>query len=192
VPVVYTLLGYLVNEREKLLNKVSEAEEKFRELSLLDDLTHLHNRRGFDFLAKQQFKGVSRAKKGMLLLFADVDKMKWINDNLGHKRGDKALIEAANILKKHIRSADILARFGGDEFVALINNSAESFPEILTQRIEESLENYNEGGAQDFKLSLSLGFARYDPESPRSIEELLAQADKNMYKNKAEKSVSRE
>jgi diguanylate cyclase (GGDEF)-like protein len=192
VPFVYTLLGYLVNEREKLLNKVKESEEKFRSLSLQDELTHLHNRRGFNFLAEQQFKIVSRTKKEMLLLFVDVDKMKWINDNLGHKRGDKALIDTATILKDHIREADILARFGGDEFVALIinNNPSEAFPEILFRRIEESLENYNVGGAQDFKLSLSLGFALYDPESPCSIEELLDQADKNMYRHKEGNGLS--
>ena len=192
VPFVYSLLGYLVNEREKLLTMVRESEEKFRALSLKDDLTQLHNRRGFEFLAEQQFKIDSRTKKGMLLLFADVDKMKWINDNLGHKRGDEALIDTANILKKHIRKADILARFGGDEFVALLNYSSEAFPEILIRRIEKSLENYNGGGAQDFKLSLSLGFARYDPESPCSVDELLDQADKNMYKHKEGKNASRE
>jgi len=190
VPFVYTVLGYLVNEREKLLKKVKESEEKFRSLSLQDELTHLHNRRGFDFLAEQQFKIASRTNKEMLLLFVDVDKMKWINDNLGHKRGDQALIDTANILKKHIREADILARFGGDEFVALINNPSETLSEVLTQRIKESLENYNAGGAQDFKLSLSLGFARYDPETPCSIEELLDQADKNMYRHKEGNSLS--
>ena len=73
MPFVYTLLGYLVNEREKLLNKVKESEEQFRTLSLKDDLTNLHNRRGFEFLAEQQFKMDRRTKKGMLLLFAQVE-----------------------------------------------------------------------------------------------------------------------
>jgi diguanylate cyclase (GGDEF)-like protein len=192
LPFVYTLLGYLVSEREKLLNRVKESEEQFRALSLQDELTKLHNRRGFDFLAEQQFKIASRTKEELLLLFADVDKMKWINDNLGHKKGDEALIETANILRKHIRKADILGRFGGDEFVALIHNSSEAFPEILMQRIEESLSNYNEGKEHDFRLSLSLGFARSAPESPCSLEELLVQADANMYQNKNGKHAGRE
>lgn len=191
VPFVYTLLGYLVNEREKLLNRVRESEEKFRALSLKDELTGLHNRRGFDFLAEQQFKIHSRTKEGMLLLFADVDKMKWINDNLGHQKGDEALVETANILTKQIRKSDILARYGGDEFVALIHNSSETFPGVLAQRIGENLANYNSGKVQDFQLSLSLGFARCDPASPCSLEELLVQADKNMYRNKHEKGTGR-
>jgi len=191
VPFVYTLLGYLVNEREILLNKLKESEEKFRQLSLLDELTKLQNRRGFLFLAEQQLKVASRTKQGMLLLFADLDHMKWINDNFGHNTGDNALIDTANILKKHIREADILARFGGDEFVALINNSSEAFPEILTRRIEESLENHNREKAQDFKLFLSIGFANYDPTSPSSIEELLVRADTNMYRNKEKKGINR-
>ena len=188
VPFVYTLLGYLVNEREDLLNKVKESEENFRSLSLLDELTHLHNRRGFDLLVEQQFKIAGRTKKGMLLLFVDVDNMKWINDNFGHLEGDRALIDTANILSMHIREADILARFGGDEFVAIINDTSESLPEILSQRLEESLQKLNREGAQRFKLSFSFGFARYEPASPCSVEELLDQADRNMYKNKKVKN----
>lgn len=184
VPFIYTFLGYLVNEREKLLKKVQESEEKFRALSLYDELTGLHNRRGFSFLTEQQFKITNRTKKGMLLLFADVDNVKWINDNLGHQEGDKALIDTANILKTHIRKADMLARFGGDEFVALINDTSEALPEILSTRLKESLQNHNREGKNHFKLSFSVGFAHYDPASPCSIEELFDQADKNMYENK--------
>lgn len=184
VPFVYTLLGYLVNERENLLSKIKESEENFRSLSLQDELTHLHNRRGFDLLTEQQFKIAGRTKKGMLLMFLDVDNMKWINDNLGHLQGDKALIDTAKILRMHIREADIIARFGGDEFVAIINDTSESLPEIISQRLEESLQKLNSEGAQRFKLSFSVGFARYEPTSPCSIEELLGQADRDMYRNK--------
>ncbi|MHB8882382.1 MAG: GGDEF domain-containing protein [Thermodesulfovibrionales bacterium] len=191
VPFIYTLLGYLINEREILLDKLKESEEKFRQLSLMDDLTGLQNRRGFTLLAEQQLKVAKRTKKGMLLLFADLDRMKWINDNFGHHAGDKALIETAHILRKLIREADILARYGGDEFVAFIYNSAEVTPEILTRRIEESLEGHNREGARDFILSLSIGFAHYDPESPCSLDELLIQADKNMYTDKGEKGLRR-
>ncbi|TAN40900.1 MAG: GGDEF domain-containing protein [Nitrospirae bacterium] len=191
VPFIYTLLGYLINEREILLKKLKESEERFRQLSLMDDLTSLQNRRGFMLLAEQQLKVAKRTKKRMLLLFADLDRMKWINDNFGHHSGDKALIETARILNRIIREADILARFGGDEFAAFIYNSSEVTPEILTRRIEESLDDYNREKARDFRLSLSIGFARFDPESPCSLDELLIQADKNMYTNKEEKGLKR-
>jgi len=184
IPFIYTLLGYLVNEREKLLGKSKESEEKYRKLSLHDELTDLHNRRGFEFLVEQQLKIANRTKKGMFLLFADADNLKWINDNFGHQEGDKALIDTANILKKHVRKSDILARIGGDEFAALIDKTREDLPEILIQRLGESISLYNAEGTRSFKLSLSIGFAHYDPTSPCSIKDLLNHADKNMYEQK--------
>jgi diguanylate cyclase (GGDEF)-like protein len=186
IPFLYTFLGYLVNEREIFLRRISESEEKFRSLSLRDELTNLLNRRGFHFLAEQQLKISNRTRQRMLLLFADVDNLKSINDDLGHKRGDKTLMDIASILRKHIRQADLLARVSGDEFVALIRDAAESLPQVLSGRIEESLQHFNGEGA-DCKHSLSIGFAWYDPECPCSLEELLTVADENMYKQKREK-----
>ena len=188
VPFIYTLLGYLVNEREKLLGKVKESEEKYRTLSLYDELTCLHNRRGFDFLAEQQLKRANRMQSGMLLLFVDVDKMKWINDNFGHVEGDRILINTASILKRQIRKSDVLARIGGDEFAALIDKTTDDLPEMLGKRLDEDIRTYNAEEKRSFKLSLSIGFAYYDPLSPCSIKELLDQADKNMYKGKRRKN----
>ena len=123
IPFIYTFLGYLVDQREKILKKVQESQEKYRTLSLYDELTQLHNRRGFDVLAEQQLKIANRTRNRTLLLFADVDNMKLINDNFGHQEGDKALIDTANILKKSTRKSDIIARIGGDEFVAFFCNN---------------------------------------------------------------------
>jgi diguanylate cyclase (GGDEF)-like protein len=186
VPFLYTFLGYLVNEREVLLRRIRESEEKFRTLSLRDELTNLLNRRGFHFLAEQQLKIANRTGEKMLLLFADVDNLKSINDNRGHQTGDGALMDTAAILRRHIRQADLLARISGDEFVALIGDASESLPEALSSRIQESLLNRH-GDMADGKVSLSIGFAWYDPESPRSMEELVELADENMYRNKREK-----
>lgn len=188
IPFIYTFLGYLVNAREKLLKKVRESEEKYRTLSLYDGLTELHNRRGFDFLAEQQLKTANRTKIQMLLLFVDVNNLKRINDTFGHQEGDKALIVTANILKKQIRKSDILARIGGDEFVALINKSIDNLPEILANRLEESIRTYNAEGINKSKLSFSIGFAHYYPTSPCSIKELLNHADKNMYEQKQKRN----
>jgi len=187
VPFIYTFLAYLVNEREKLLQRVKESEESFRSLSLRDELTKLHNRRGFDLLADQQFKTAERTKDKLILLFVDVDNLKWINDNLGHNTGDQALIDTADILRLHIRKADILARFGGDEFAAIINSPSDSLPRVLSLRLEESLTTLNRDTTRGYTLSLSTGFAFYDPDSPRSFEALLAQADNEMYENKRKK-----
>jgi len=192
VPFIYTFLGYLVNEREKLLKKVKESEGKYRELSLHDELTKLCNRRGFYFLAEQQINIVNRTKQRLVLMYIDVDNVKLINDTWGHQEGDKALITTANILRNHVRKSDIIARLAGDEFVALIVETIEALPEIITTRLEESCQSLNKEGTHKFKLSLSVGFTYYDPVSPCSIDELLDLADRKMYEIKKRKGAKRE
>ncbi len=159
-------------------------EEALRALLLIDELTGLYNRRGFLTLGQQQLKAADRAKRRMVLLFADLDGMKRINDTFGHPEGDRALTEAANVLKETLRESDIVARFGGDEFVVLAIETNGAPAEILAARLRANLEACNARGDRRYDLSLSMGLARYDPESPCSIDELVAQADRAMYEHK--------
>jgi len=183
VPFVYTVLGIMVNERLKLLNKLQEFE-KYRSLALVDDLTNLFNRRGFSLLAGQQIKLSDRQQKGMLLVYVDLDGLKQLNDKYGHKEGDMALIDAANILKETFRKSDIIARIGGDEFVILAIETSWAVRDILAFRLQENVRHHNAVTKHPYKLSLSVGFSNYDPENPRSIEELIAEADRYMYEEK--------
>ena len=170
-----------MSERER-----NQAEEALRTLSLIDELTGLHNRRGFFALAEQQLKIANRMKKEMLLIFADLDQLKWINDTLGHHEGDLALIEAAGILKETFRKSDIIARIGGDEFV-ITTEAVEASVNVLITRLLENLDSYNAKGDRRYKLSLSTGITRYEPENPCSIDELLRRADALMYEAKRKK-----
>jgi diguanylate cyclase (GGDEF)-like protein/putative nucleotidyltransferase with HDIG domain/PAS domain S-box-containing protein len=172
--------------REKYSKRLEEMVQELRSQALADELTGLYNRRGFIFLAQQQLKLANRTKMGMLLLFADFNNLKWINDTLGHHKGDLALIETANILKETFREPDIIARIGGDEFVVLateVRKDRDS-AEILISRLQENLDTHNARGRRSYKLSLSMGITRYDTESPCSIDELLARADSLMYEEK--------
>ena len=168
------------------------AEESLLALSLVDDLTGIYNRRGFSTLAQQELKKANRIKRGMLLLFADVDDLKKINDSLGHQEGDLALIETANILKETFREPDIIARIGGDEFVVLAAETSADSADILTTRLKEHLKAGNKKGKHRYKLSISMGIVQYNPEQPCSIDELLAQADKMMYEQKRNKNSGQE
>ncbi|OGP71451.1 MAG: hypothetical protein A2W09_05785 [Deltaproteobacteria bacterium RBG_16_50_11] len=161
-----------------------KGEEELRALSLVDELTHLYNRRGFFTLGEQQLRVAHRMKKEMLLLFADVDNLKWINDNLGHPEGDQALIDTANILKETFRDSDVIARFGGDEFVVLGIETPEGSHEILTNRLQENLRAHNTVRNSLYTLSLSIGVARYTPENSMTLQELLVRADASMYAHK--------
>jgi diguanylate cyclase (GGDEF)-like protein/PAS domain S-box-containing protein len=164
-------------------------EETLRALSLVDELTGLYNRRGFISLAEHALKTARRLNRFMWLLFADLDGLKDINDALGHREGDQALMETAGILKKTFREADILGRLGGDEFVALGMETAGTTNEQVMDRLQQRLNDRNARDSLGYRLSLSLGFARFNPQSPVSFEELLAEADQRMYQEKQRKKL---
>src|SRR4030042_4119485 len=163
-----------------------KGEEALLALSLTDELTGLYNRRRFFVLTEQYLKVAIRAKKRSLLLYIDMDDLKWINDHCGHNQGDQALIDLGSILKKTFRESDIIARIGGDDFVVLLESTDEN-DEMLMTRLHESIRDYYAKVSQDYKLSISVGAARFDPEYPISIDELLSKADALMYAQKRKK-----
>ena len=168
-----------------------KAEEQLRELSLLDELTGLTNRRGFYLLAKQQIKVADRSRRGLVLIFADMDGMKYINDTFGHKEGDQALIDAAGIIKGAFRASDIIARLGGDEFIALSVEASEESKENIQDRLRENLEAHNLETTKPYKLSISIGITVYDPAAPCTLDELIERGDKLMYENKQKRKMAR-
>lgn len=174
-----------------------QMEEKLRAISLIDDLTSLRNRRGFFNTAPQIIGTASRIGMGAVLMFADLDGMKRINDTLGHETGDQALIETAEVLRETCRDTDVIARMSGDEFAVLaLETSVEpgsqvrhdhAEEEALMARLRQNLEIHNSRENRRFQLSLSFGISRYDPGNPRSLEHVMAEADKRMYENKRSK-----
>jgi diguanylate cyclase (GGDEF)-like protein len=159
-------------------------QEDLRTTSLMDELTGLYNRRGFFTLMEQYRQSEETAASPFLILFADLDGLKQINDTLGHQEGDCALKEAAAVLKKTFRSTDLLARYGGDEFlVAVLDANLDSF-EIFQSRLERNLLARNSGADRRYQLQISLGAVQYDPKEERSLEELIHAADVEMYKRK--------
>ena len=162
-----------------------KQEEKLRKKAITDDLTGLFNRRGLYTLAEQQCKLANRVGKPMHLLFLDIDGFKTINDKFGHAEGDQALIDTANILRRTFRESDIIARIGGDEFVVLLTEPAESDIErIIIGHVNRNLIIHNDKNPKRYKLFFSMGVSRYDPAHPCSITELLSRADRLMYEEK--------
>jgi len=161
-----------------------KAEEQLRELSLSDELTGLTNRRGFMLLAKQQIKMSDRSRRGLVLIFADLDGMKRINDTFGHHEGDLALKDTAAILRRSLRASDVIARLGGDEFVALSVDASEKVEELIMGRLRENVLAHNLESGKPYELSISFGITIYDPGLPCTLEELLGRGDKLMYDQK--------
>jgi diguanylate cyclase (GGDEF)-like protein/PAS domain S-box-containing protein len=163
-------------------------EEELRALSLMDDLTGLHNRRGFMTLAEHALKTAHRVNRSVWLLFADLDGLKRINDSFGHQEGDQALKDLTEILKKTFRESDIIGRLGGDEFVVLGMGLPEVSEGAILNRLVQTVEEVNRRPGRKYSLSLSAGFTMSDPGISSTVEELLFQADKRMYLEKRKKN----
>ena len=166
----------------------SEILSELRLLALTDDLTGFYNRRGFLILSMQQLKVSRRNGQAMLLFFVDVDHLKKTNDQYGHDEGDALLLRAAAALNNTFRESDILARLGGDEFAILAGEGLDRTSEAILSRLEKAISEVNaQGGVTP--LSLSIGVARFNPEAPVSLAELLTSADCDMYRHKRARSL---
>jgi diguanylate cyclase (GGDEF)-like protein len=175
-------------QAQRSMRERARAEERLRQLSLTDELTGLYNRRGFFALAEQQTRIASRGKKPMLVVSADLDGLKMINDGFGHKEGDAAIVETARILRESSRNADLVARMGGDEFAVLLTGGEAAFDgEQLDARLQEIVEKHNERGDRPYRIAVSAGFAHCDPGEARTFEERLHRADAMMYAQKRRK-----
>ncbi len=166
------------------VRQLERAELELSSLSLTDDLTGLLNRRGFLVHAEEHMKTARRTRREFLLLYADMDGLKQINDTLGHAEGSLAIVRTADILRQTLRTSDLIARLGGDEFTMLAKDTAGETSEQITTRLEENLRNYNAGRRHSYELSLSLGILRVTLDENATIEEMIAQADQLMYEQK--------
>jgi diguanylate cyclase (GGDEF)-like protein len=159
-------------------------------LSMNDELTGLRNRRGLVLLAEQQMRVSERTRQPFDVVFIDLDGMKKINDTFGHQEGDNALKDTAALLRSTFRDSDIICRYGGDEFAAIVIDdspkSAEPNGEIHqpSERLLAAVDEFNKTSDRPFKLSLSTGVSHYDPANPIQLQDLLITADKGMYQAK--------
>ncbi len=188
VLVLLPIYFFFMKPMKSSLAELKVLEDKQRTLSLTDELTGLYNRRGLFTFAEHALKTAKRGGKELCVFYADMDNLKKINDDLGHKEGDKALISISNILKTTFRESDIIARIGGDEFVIIqIGTNMESVG-FITKRLGKRIDEHNDRAPEDYSLSISIGTVFSDSEVACSIDELLAKADRLMYDQKSSKS----
>ena len=168
-----------------------QLQRELVNLSLTDELTGLNNRRGLFTLAERQLKLSRRRGQGLVVVLADLDGLKQINDKFGHAEGDKALIATAQVLLATFRDVDIIARLGGDEFAVVVVDADENLEEALRARLLRQIEARNAREDASYTLSLSVGTARQTVRKPRTMDELLARADEALYKVKRASGASR-
>ena len=172
---------------------LQNANEDLRNLSLTDDLTGLYNRRGFMFHAEQQLKifRSRRTDRGLWLLMADLDELKPINDQFGHVEGSAVIVKSGEILRQTFREADVIGRFGGDEFVVLIINTLDQIKEIIAERLAANLARYNAESGKPYKISISYGMVPFTFEQTMTIEDAIKLADAAMYHQKRRRQNER-
>lgn len=161
-------------------------------LSMIDDLTGLHNRRGFLALAEHHVLLAYRTGRPFLVAYIDLDHLKQINDTFGHQEGNRALVETAEVLRDSFRHSDILARIGGDEFAALMLEAGKDTVRTVFERLQQKQDSFNAMIGRRYDLSFSIGMASGDLHRRLTVEELLSEADSLMYQNKQSKRVLHE
>lgn len=188
VALLAVLLRYQVQRKTGELQREIEqrrlAQERLKHLAYHDNLTRLPNREGFNEALGRALKNVQDRTQRLALLFIDIDRLKNVNDGLGHAAGDVLLQRVAERLLASLRSHDHLSRFGGDEFVVIVagvDKPAEA--EIVAGRLLQSLAAPIDIGVTQVYVTASIGIALF-PDDAQSVEELLKNADTAMYQAK--------
>ncbi len=179
----------IVKARVKTHLELKRHRDILEDLSTLDGLTGIPNRRKFDAYLKIEWRRAVRASYPLSLIMIDIDYFKLFNDNYGHDMGDECLKKVAkNLTMTAKRSSDFIARYGGEEFVSILPNTplekAAQFAEFLRRNIEELNITHAFSPASD-RVTISLGLAMTIPTIGKSHDLLIKSADKALYKAKA-------
>jgi len=158
------------------------------ELSMVDGLTHIPNRRFYETEYDKYFKEASRSQESLFLMMIDVDDFKLYNDNYGHGKGDECLKKVANALNNNLnRPTDFIARYGGEEFVVLLRDIDEAGAKILAQKLIDGVSALNLEHAFSTVtpfVTISVGMAQFNDH--QSKKDLLKEADDALYQAKSE------
>jgi diguanylate cyclase (GGDEF)-like protein len=163
----------------------AQTFEKTKMLTFTDDLTALYNARFMALYLDREVKRCRRARSALSLLFMDLDGFKNVNDTHGHLAGSRTLVEVGAVLEKTVRDADVLIRYGGDEFVILFPETPLTGGLIIAERIRQVIEvtRFLESQQIEARVSASIGIAAY-PESADDVRSLISSADQAMYRAK--------
>lgn len=175
---------------KKELRKRFEAEQKLRQLTRIDGLTGLLNRRALDDALSTIWSSCNRSSHGVFsILFIDVDHFKLYNDTYGHQKGDDALIAVARCFAGELpRNSDVAARYGGEEFIAVLGETDGAGALLVAEKIRRAIENLNlpHTGSAYGIVTVSIGVATYDRQRYSDIDALLKAADAALYEAKGQ------
>ncbi len=181
-------LTFLETFADRLREEVQRVrlEDELREKAVRDPLTGLYNRRYFNESVHREIERGKRYQHPVSLLMMDINDFKQVNDRYSHLTGDEVLKEIAELMDENIRSADLLVRYGGDEFLLLLPEGLKKSQEVAG-RIKDLIDRWNqENDLISFPLGLSIGIEEWDPERNREVKDVLKAADEKMYAEKTD------
>ncbi len=187
------LIKEQMNTHNQLMLSLQEIHNKnnqLNHLSVSDELTGLYNRRGFMDLTTQLITDSANEGKKAIIVYADMDNLKLVNDKFGHKDGDFALKSIANTLKASFREHDIIGRIGGDEFIAFAFLDSDGFIGELRKNLDEHSRNVNDTSGKPYYIDISVGISEFVCNPHTLIEDVMSEADTALYINKKYKRMS--
>ena len=179
---------YLIAQRKSLnstrgsLIRELVYNQRLENLSLYDPLTNLFNRRAMDEFVSREVTRVNRQGTQLTFLMLDIDGFRAVNSNFGHQAGDEILVDMAQMLKNNFRGADLLFRYGGDEFLVVMPETSEEQAEIAVRRLLRGVESWNVSGKRGFELQVNWGITAHV--AGAIIADVLREADRRLYQSK--------
>ncbi|MDF2905681.1 MAG: hypothetical protein K0R34_1002 [Herbinix sp.] len=188
--------GWLINvcnalENIRIHNVLNQLVNRLEDMSIKDELTGLYNRRALEQLGRKYLEQCIRHGTKLMVFSADMDKLKYINDNFGHANGDIAIKTVADALLIAAEDDELCIRISGDEFVVIGMDYDQTKIQEFINRFEEKLEQMNQDNTREFKVYVSYGWSIVKPNESTSIEDCLIVSDSKMYQQKYQKETFR-
>ncbi len=173
-----------LENKEKRINQLTEEVRQLESIANTDFMTGVLSRRcGLNKLKESMEKSIKN-KENLIVCFIDIDKLKIINDSFGHDEGDKLLKIVTDIIEKSVRKKDYIFRMGGDEFILVFTDTNMDEVDVICNDIDKRINYINKKRLLKFGISVSKGLAKFDFNKNTTLEELVKQADREMYKDK--------
>ena len=185
-PITVLEISHDITERKQVEKVLLESEERYHELSIIDDLTTLYNSRHFYFKLKIELERSNRYEQPLTLLLLDLDDFKKFNDTYGHIEGDQVLQRLGHVIKRCLRETDHAYRYGGEEFTILLPMTTSADGAVTAERIQTEFKNeiFSPVPGQEAHLTMSIGLAQYKQKEDMKafvhrVDQLMYQAKKN-------------
>ncbi len=192
-PLQHTWLLNLANSLERIRKMIhlNKALEEVSNLYVMDPLCKINNRNGFNKFSREVLEDAKRDGRNIMMMFIDMDGLKYINDTFSHEEGDNALKQLAKAIRKSCQSSEVFARFGGDEFIIFVNDYTDADAKALEARIYARMQEYNSISGKPYDVAASIGYHIVPADEDLDLYQLITAADKKMYEEKKRKRVSR-